>query len=59
MGMFEVKARLSNLAAPGRMVEVSLVVDTGTTLSRIPREVLAKLGAVAFSPLPFPLTDGR
>lgn len=59
MGMFEVKVQLSNLASPGRAEEVSLIVDTGATLSWIPREILAKLGAVAFSRLPFSLADGR
>ena len=59
MGMFEVKARLSNLAAPSRAEEISLIVDTGATLSWIPREILTKLGAVAFSRLPFSLADGR
>lgn len=59
MGMFEVKVRLANLAAPDRSEEVSLIVDTGATLPWIPREVLKKMGAVAFSRLPFSLADGR
>ena len=58
MGMFEVKVELANLAAPGRAEEVSLLVDTGATLSWIPREVLQKLGVTAFSKLPFSLADG-
>lgn len=37
MGMFEVKVKLTNLAAPGRAEEVSLLVDTGATLSWVPR----------------------
>lgn len=59
MGMFEVKVQLSNLAAPGRSEEVSLLVDTGATLSWIPRETLKRLGVVAISRLPFSLADGR
>ena len=59
MGMFEVKVKLTNLAAPGRAEEVSLLVDTGTTLSWVPREVLNRLGATVFSRLPFELADGR
>jgi clan AA aspartic protease len=59
MGMFEVKVKLANLAAPGRTEEVSLLVDTGATLSWIPREILQKLGVAAFSRLPFLLADGR
>src|SRR6266705_4490571 len=57
--MFEVKVKLSNLAAPGRAEEVSLLVDTGATLSWIPRATLEKLGVQAFSRLPFTLADGR
>ena len=59
MGMFEVKVKLASLTAPGRTEEVSLLVDTGATLSWIPREVLQKLGVTAFSRLPFSLADGR
>jgi clan AA aspartic protease len=57
--MFNVTVRLSNLAALGRGEEVSLIVDTGATLSWIPREVLEKLGVSPFSRLPFSLADGR
>ena len=59
MGMFNVTVRLSNLAALGRNEEVSLIVDTGATLSWIPRELLQKLGVAPFSRLPFSLADGR
>jgi clan AA aspartic protease len=59
MGMFDVKVELANLAALGRTEEISLLVDTGATLSWIPREILQKLGVTAFSRLPFLLADGR
>ncbi len=59
MGMFEVTVKLANLAAPGRTEEVSLLVDTGATLSWIPRATLEKLGVQAFSRLPFTLADGH
>lgn len=59
MGMFEVIVKLANLASPGRTEEVSLLVDTGATLSWVPREVLNRLGATVFSRLPFELADGR
>ncbi|HKW87449.1 MAG TPA: aspartyl protease family protein [Candidatus Acidoferrales bacterium] len=59
MGMLEVKVRLASLAAPDRSEEVSLIVDTGATLSWIPRSVLENLGATVFSRLPFELADGR
>lgn len=57
--MFEVKVKLANLAAPSRTEEVSLLVDTGATLSWIPQQILAKLGVAPFSRLPFTLADGR
>ncbi len=59
MGMFDVTVKLANLAVPGRTEEVSLLVDTGATLSWIPREILQRLGVAAFSRLPFSLADGR
>ncbi len=58
MGMFEVNVKLANLASPGQTEELSLLVDTGVTLSWIPRAVLKKLGVTAFSRLPFTLADG-
>jgi predicted aspartyl protease len=57
--MFEVKVKLANLAAPGQTEEVSLLVNTGATLSWIPRHILEKRGATVFSRLPFSLADGR
>ncbi len=59
MGIFEVKVKLASLTAPAKTEEVSLLVDTGATLSWIPREILAKLGVAPFSRLPFSLADGR
>ncbi len=59
MGMFDVKVKLANLADPSRTQEVSLLVDTGATLSWIPRDILEKLGVPAYSRLPFTLADGR
>jgi len=59
MGMFNVKVRLASLAALERTEEVSLLVDTGATLSWIPREVLGKLDLAPISRLPFTLADGR
>jgi len=59
MGMFNVKVKVANLAAPTRTEEVSLLVDTGATLSWIPRHVLERLGVAAVSRLPFSLADGR
>lgn len=59
MGMFEVNVKLASMAAPDRFEQVSLLVDTGATISWIPRAVLAKLGVAAYSKLPFELADGR
>ncbi|HMD98485.1 MAG TPA: aspartyl protease family protein [Terriglobia bacterium] len=58
-GMFDVEVKLASLAAPGRTENVSLLVDTGATLSWIPRDILERLGAVVYSRLPFTLADGR
>ncbi len=59
MGMFEVSVRLSSLLAPDRSSEISLLVDTGATISWIPQEVLQNLGVTPYSRLPFSLADGR
>jgi len=59
MGMFEVTVKLAGLDAPLRAEEVSLLVDTGATLSWIPRRILERLGSPVFSRLPFELADGR
>jgi clan AA aspartic protease len=59
MGMFEVRVRLASLTAPSQTEEVSFLVDTGATLSWIPRALLEKLGVKVFSRLPFTLADGR
>ncbi len=59
MGMFEVSVKMSNPAAPNRTVDVLLLVDTGATLSWIPRPALESIGVVPVSRLPFSLADGR
>ena len=59
MGLFEVKVRMASMAAPDKKEEISLLVDTGATLSWIPRNVLERLGVAPFSRLPFTLADGR
>jgi clan AA aspartic protease len=58
MGMFEVKVKVASLADPETAEEVSLLVDTGATLSWIPRALLEKLGVKSVSRLPFSLADG-
>lgn len=59
MGMFEVRVSLASLAAPNRSADVSLLVDTGATLSWIPRKILEDLGVSSYSRLPFSLAAGR
>lgn len=59
MGMFEVSAKVASLTAPERLSDVSLLVDTGATISWIPRSLIENLGVKAFSILPFELADGR
>jgi clan AA aspartic protease len=59
MGLFEVKVKLASLATPMLAEEISLLVDTGATLSWIPREILERLGVAPLSRLPFTLADGR
>ena len=59
MGMFEVKVKVANPTAPERFAEVSLLVDTGATLSWIPREILERLGVTAEAQIAFGLADGR
>ncbi len=59
MGLFEVRVKLANMSSPGRSEEVSLLVDTGATISWIPRSTLQKLDVKPVSSLPFSLADGR
>jgi clan AA aspartic protease len=59
MGMFEVNANIASPASPDRSVELPLSVDTGATLSWIPRTALESVGATPVSRLPFSLADGR
>jgi predicted aspartyl protease len=59
MGLFGVKVKLASLTAPERTEELSLLVDTGATLSWIPRELRERLGVGPLSRLPFTLADSR
>ena len=59
MGSFEAKVRIANLEKPQRSRELSLVVDTGATLTWISRNLLESLKIEPLSRLPFTLADGR
>jgi len=51
--MFNVEVKLANLAARWKTADVDLLVDTGATISWIPREILERLGVAPASRLPF------
>jgi arsenite methyltransferase len=59
MGMFEVQVKLANPGEPSRSSDISLLVDTGATLSWVPRELLQRLGVRPTTRLEFQLADGR
>ena len=60
MGLFEVKVKLANLAAPTRTEELSLLGGhRGNDCLGFREDVLEKLGIATLSRLPFTLADGR
>ena len=44
MGQFSVRTAIANPADPNRAADVDLLVDTGATLSWVPRQILEQLG---------------
>ncbi|MBI2955830.1 MAG: aspartyl protease family protein [Acidobacteria bacterium] len=59
MRLFEVSVTVANPATPQRTRQVSLVVDTGATLTFLPGQLLTDLGVAPTSRLEFELADGR
>ena len=59
MGLFEVEVTISNPAAPERMIRPKLLVDTGATLTWVPRAMLDSIGIVPVGSRTFLLADGR
>jgi len=59
VGLFEVNVKVANPASPEHIREIALLVDTGATLSWIPREILRGLGVTPTSRLEFQLAEGR
>ena len=59
MGQFSVQATITHPGDANRSAEVALLVDTGATLSWIPREVLDRLGVPRLARRPFLLADGK
>lgn len=59
MGSFSVKVAVAHPTDPARSEDVELIVDTGATLSWIPREIIEKLGVPRLSRRSFLIADGR
>ncbi|MGH8590483.1 MAG: aspartyl protease family protein [Gammaproteobacteria bacterium] len=59
MGRFEVKVKVSSLVEPQRSGELELLVDTGATLSWLPRAFLERIGVKPIARSRFQLPDGR
>lgn len=59
MGGFSVRVGVGHPTDPSRQTEVELLVDTGATLSWVPRDILDPLGAPPLGRRPFLLADGR
>ncbi len=58
MSAFEVKALIGNPSEPNRASELLLLVDSGATLSSIPRPFLESLGIAPGMTRTFLLADG-
>ena len=58
MGQFIVRTRIAHPGEPNRAVEVDLLVDTGATLSWVPRDVLESLGVPHLQRRSFLRADG-
>jgi clan AA aspartic protease len=59
MGQFSVHVAVAHPTDPTRVAEVELFVDTGATLSWVPREVLDQLGVPRLPRRSFLVADGR
>ena len=58
MGLFTVSLRTVNPAAPDRVSDVELWVDTGATLTSLPRPILESLGVTPGMVRTFRVADG-
>ena len=58
MGQFSLRVTIAHPSDLGRTADVDLLVDTGATLSWVPRAVLEHLGAPRLPSRPFLLADG-
>ncbi|MGH9862171.1 MAG: retroviral-like aspartic protease family protein [Candidatus Acidiferrales bacterium] len=59
MGQFSVRVTLAHPSDATRTAEVELLVDTGATLSWVPRETLESLGVPRLRRRSFLVADGR
>jgi clan AA aspartic protease len=59
MGQFSVHVAVAHPADPTRVAQVELLVDTGATLTWVPREVLNQLGVPRLRRRPFVVAEGR
>ena len=59
MGQFSVHVAVAHPADPTRVAEVELLLDTGATLTWVPREVLNQLGVPRLRRRSFVVADGR
>ena len=59
MGQFTVRVTVAHPSDPVRLKEVELLVDTGATLTWIPRELLEELGVPRLRRRSFLVADGR
>jgi len=59
MGLFSVRVAIAHPTDPSRQMDVELLVDTGATLSWVPREILDSLAVPRLGRRAFLLADGR
>ena len=59
MGQFSVRTTVAHPTDPDRAADVDLLVDTGATLSWVPREVIEHLDVPRLPRRPFLVADGR
>ena len=57
MGLTDVRVTVSNLANPGRGLELDFLVDSGAIYSVVPREILDAIGIVPVGVERFRLAD--
>lgn len=59
MGVFEVVVQIANPFSPNRVLSLQVLVDTGATLTSLPRILLESIGVIPGMRRTFVLADGR